>query len=550
MSIFCGHCVDIAQPVDAVIVALMAMSSEGSVNVNQTTPDAPQDEQDLVFAYLGDPTTHGGVPVRRIDTHAAVVFLAGDRAFKVKRAVRFPFLDFSTLEKRKAACEAELAVNRPFAPDIYRRVVAITREPSNRLAIAGSGPPIEWLVEMVRFDENGTLDHIASKGRIDLGIADTLARTVATAHAKAPVVDATRWIDALASYVEQNDAAFREDRELFPSPEADHLTRACRAELARLRPLLMARGQQGLIRQGHGDLHLGNIAIIDGLPVPFDALEFDPWVASGDVLYDLAFLLMDLVERKLAAAASVVLNRYLAQTRRMVDLDALSALPLFLAMRAAIRAKVTAIRRVHMPAEDRSSIATSALTYFRLATALISPPSPTLVAIGGLSGTGKSALAQALAPDLGPAPGAVVLRSDVERKAMHGVDETEPLPPDAYSAETTARVYAALAEKAGHVIAAGHSAIVDAVFAEQRERAAIAAIASTNRVRFQGLFLTADLETRLLRLRTRARDASDADAAVAQRQESYVLGDLNWAEVDASGSREDTLRNAKRAVID
>ncbi len=130
--------------------------------------------QDEVFSFLEDPRAHGGVPVKRIDTHAAAVFLAGARVFKVKRAVRFPFLDYSTLEKRKAACEAELRVNSAFAPQIYRGLVAITRAPSGELVLGGEGPPVEWALEMRRFDENATLDHLAEAGRIDLALADAL----------------------------------------------------------------------------------------------------------------------------------------------------------------------------------------------------------------------------------------------------------------------------------------------------------------------------------------------------------------------------------------
>ena len=302
------------------------------------------ESQDDVFAYLGRPSTHGGADVRRIDTHAAVVFLAAERAYKVKRAVRFPFLDFSTLEKRREACIAEIDANRPFAPAIYCRVVAITREPSGALAIGGAGEPVEYAVEMRRFDETKTLDRLADHGAVDLALADSLARAVAAAHARAPVVAAAPWIDALGAYVDQNDAAFREYPALFPAAAIERLAAASRAALSRIRPLLSARGTRGLVRRGHGDLHLGNIALIDGRPVPFDALEFDPLVASGDVLYDLAFLLMDLVERRLQPAANVVLNRYLAETRRAEDLDALTTLPFLMSMRAAIRAKVTAAR--------------------------------------------------------------------------------------------------------------------------------------------------------------------------------------------------------------
>jgi predicted kinase len=311
--------------------------------------------------------------------------------------------------------------------------------------------------------------------------------------------------------------------------------------------LLRARGRAGLVRRAHGDLHLGNIVLIGGKPVAFDAIEFDPLMATGDLLYDLAFLLMDLTERGLDRAANVVLNRYLVETQRMEDLDGLAALPLFLSLRAAIRAKVTAAKRdVH--GADRRAAAQAARDYFRLALRLITPPPPLLVAVGGLSGSGKSALARALAPPLPPSPGAVVLRSDVERKAMFGVAETERLPAAAYSEDTTKRVYAALADKARRVIGAGHTAIVDAVFSRADERGQIAAVAQAGNVSFRGLFLTADLDTRIARVTARAHDASDADAAVARHQESYALGEMTWTEVDASSDLGQTLKAAQDVI--
>jgi aminoglycoside phosphotransferase family enzyme/predicted kinase len=511
-------------------------------------PGMSEGDQNAVFALLADPATHGGSAVKRVDTHAASVFLAGERALKVKRAVRFPFLDYSTLAKRKEACEAELRINQSFAPDIYRRVVAITREDGGRLTLDGAGAAVEWALEMRRFDENATLDRLAQAGKIDAALADALGRAVTALHAGAKPVEAEPWIAALADYIEQNDAAFRDMAEFFPAAEAATLARRSRAAHSRIRPLLRERGERGLIRHLHGDLHLGNIVLLGGRPVPFDAIEFSALIASGDVLYDLAFLLMDLVERGLNPAANRVLNRYVTETKRTEDLDALATLPLFLSLRAAIRAKVTAARIDHAAPDQRAAIARSARTYFEFARRFIEPGMPRLVAVGGLSGTGKSALAQALAGEVAPDPGAVVLRSDVERKALFGKDEHERLPQDAYSPAVTARVYAIITDKARRAVAAGHSAILDAVFATRPERAAAAASAEIFGVAFYGLFLEADLDTRLARLSARGRDPSDADAAVARMQQSYDLGALDWTRIDASGTPDETLARARKAV--
>lgn len=259
--------------------------------------------------------------------------------------MRFPFLDYLTLAKRRAACEAEIEVNRAYAPSIYRGVVVITQRSDGNLAIGGAGEPVEWAVEMRRFDETQTLDHLADAGRIDDALADALGRAVAQAHGLAPVVKAATFIDELAEIIAQNDSGLRASPDLFPPQAVAELTAATRAALDRVRTLLAVRERAGLVQRCNGDLHLGNIALLDGEPLLFDAIEFDPAIATGDVLYDLAFLLMDLIARGLTRPANIVLNRHLTQTQRVEDLDALAALPLFMSLRAAIRAKVTAARR-------------------------------------------------------------------------------------------------------------------------------------------------------------------------------------------------------------
>ncbi|MGA9081205.1 MAG: AAA family ATPase [Pseudolabrys sp.] len=501
--------------------------------------------QQPAIDFLSDPATHGGAPVKRIDTHAASVFLAGERAFKIKRAVRFPFLDYSTLKKRKDACEAEMTVNRGLAPSIYRGVVPITRAPNGRLAIGGKGEPVEWAVEMRRFDESQTLDHLAEAGRVSEALADALGRAVAAAHGVAPTVTDLHFVETLAGIIAQNEAELAAEPHLLSLQDLRALAAATRDAFERVKPLLQLRERAGLVRRCHGDLHLGNIVLIDDKPVLFDAIEFDFRIATCDVFYDLAFLLMDLIERGLHSPANIVFNRYLADTRRIHDLDALAALPLFMSIRAAIRAKVTAARLRQDGSQPE--LTHSARDYAVLAQKLLTPAKARLIAIGGLSGTGKSRLARALAPSLPPLPGAVVLRSDVERKALFGAGETERLPEKAYSAETTAKVYATLAEKARRATAAGHSVVVDAVFARPSERADIAKSAGT--AAFQGLFLTANLETRLSRVGSRASDASDADSTIARKQEEFDLGHIKWSKVDASGTPDETLIRAE-AMLD
>jgi uncharacterized protein len=513
-------------------------------------PPAPPsaDSQEAVFDLLGNPATYGpglgNSEIQRHQTHAAMVFLAGDRALKVKRAVRYPFLDYSTLGKRKAACEAELEVNRRFAPQLYRRVVPITREGDGSLALDGLGEPIEWAVEMARFDEKRTLDHLAERGELDDALLGKLAVAVVAMHERAELVEGAPWIAALEQFIRNNSSVFRKHAELFPAETVSDLERQSISVLARLRPLLAKRGRQGLVRRGHGDLHLRNIAVIDGEPMAFDALEFDPVIASGDLLYDLAFLLMDLVETGHARAANRVLNGYFAAARRPADCDGIAALPFFMSLRAAIRAMATA-SRLDVAKKD---VAMLARRYFDLALELLKPVRPAIVGVGGLSGTGKSLLAQCLAPSLTPAPGALIFRSDVERKAFYGLAENEHLPGEAYRSEITERIYRTIADNAARVAKAGHSTIVDAVFAKSEERTAIETAATALGVDFHGLFLVADLKTRLDRVGARKRDASDADNAVVLKQQELPIGAVTWIRIDASGSPEQTLDKARTAL--
>ena len=498
---------------------------------------AETDMQERVFAFLADPATHPGV--LRIDTHGASVFLEGSRALKIKCAVRFPFLDYSTLEKRKAACDEEIRINRRFAPQIYRRVVPITQRSDGRLEIDGGGVPVEFAIEMTRFDERRTLDHLADAGPLDPALVDAVAKTIASSHERATVAPTEPWIHSIPGMVEGNTEAFREAGD-FSTEEIDDLAQASLSAFSGLAELLERRGRQGYVRRCHGDLHLANIVLIGQEPVLFDAIEFDPVIASVDVLYDLAFPIMDFLRYDRPVAANALLNKYLALTQSD-NLEALAALPLFMSLRAAIRSHVL-LARVSRNSHDKADVLQSARAYFQLARRTIHPSPPILVAVGGLSGTGKSVTARALAPRIPPLPGAVVLRTDVLRKQYFQIKETDRLPESAYRSEVTATIYEILSQRASKILASGHSVVVDAVFAHEAERTAIAEVARKLAVRFSGLFLVADLATRQLRVGRREADASDATPEIAGRQERYDIGALDWAQVDASGTPGQTLQ--------
>jgi aminoglycoside phosphotransferase family enzyme/predicted kinase len=499
--------------------------------------------QERVFAFLTDPATHP--QVHRIDTHAASVFLEGERALKIKRAIRFPYLDYSTLAKRKAACEQEITTNRRFAPQIYRRVVPITEDSQGSLDIDGKGTPVEFAIEMTRFDESRTIDHLAEAGPLASDLIDAIADAVAASHLAAPRVSAAPWIQSIPGIIAGNTAAFRAAT-CFPERDIDQLDVASHSALSRIGGLLEQRGRAGFARHCHGDLHLANIVLIEDKPVLFDAIEFDPTIASTDVLYDLAFPLMDFIRYDRPAAANGLMNGYLARSP-LENLDALATLPLFMSLRAAIRANVM-LARLGPARRDDADIRQSARVYFELALRLIQPAAPVLIAVGGLSGTGKSVLARALAPCVNPDPGAVVVRSDVLRKRLLRVNETDRLPESAYRPEITRQTYEELGQHAVRCLSQGHSVVVDAVFADPAERTAIRDDARKSGVRFVGLYLQTDLATRQRRVGARRSDASDATPEIAALQEQFDIGAVDWTPIDASGTPEQTLQLCQFAI--
>jgi len=495
------------------------------------------EDQRAIFAFLQDPASHGRTePVTRIDTHGAAVFLAGPDVYKVKKAVRFAFMDFSTIEKRRVACNAELVVNRANAPGLYLGVVPITLN-GQGLHLGGDGEIVEWAVHLRRFDEGATLDRLAARGPLGTVLIDALAQAVAEAHRVAPRRDGVAATGALRRLlVETTDELIAADA-IFPFEAAAAFAATLAAAFDRVAPLLARRAREGQVRRCHGDLHLGNLVLIDGAPVLFDAIEFDEAIATTDILYDLAFLVMDLCERGLKPDANRFLNRYLAATEdQALQIEGLAALPLFLSLRAAIRAKVLAAQlRLDRSKPDLKE---QALAYFKAATRFLAPVPAILVAIGGLSGTGKTTLAAAIAPELGRAPGALHLRSDVERKHLLGVSETRRLPEGAYQPEISEAVYARLQALADAALHAGQTVIVDATCQQPDDRSAIAAVAARASVPFVGIWLEAPVQLLARRVTERRGDASDADAAVVAAQARHGAGEILWNRLNAVQSLE------------
>jgi aminoglycoside phosphotransferase family enzyme/predicted kinase len=513
-----------------------------------------EDSQQDTVVFLASPDAHDGRAVERIDTHISRVFMAGDRVLKLKRAVRFPesapILDFTTLAARRAACAAEVTVNRRTAPGLYLGIAPVL--PGPRLGALAADPEaadapdaIDWVVAMRRFDQAALLDSLARRGALDASVVAALGEAVAAFHATAGRAPGYGGAEPIRRTIEGVTAELTRCANAAVGAEAaDALADVLRAALAGCAGLLDARAETGFVRHCHGDLHLRNICLIDGAPVPFDAIEFNPALANIDVLYDLAFLLMDLLHRGMAAAANAVLNLYLPHEG---DYDGLAALPLFMALRAGIRAEIAA-GRAAAGEDPGGALAAEAGEYVALAQRLLAPAPPCLIAIGGLSGTGKSAVAAALAPETGRPPGAGVIRSDVVRKRLAGRAPTARLGPDFYTPDMTRRVYAEMAAQARAALAAGQAVIADAVHARPEERAAIEAVAAAAGAPFAGLWLDAPEGLRETRVSVRRGDASDADAAVARVQSGYALGAIRWTRVDAGGALDDVVASCGWAL--
>jgi aminoglycoside phosphotransferase family enzyme/predicted kinase len=451
-----------------------------------------------------------------VETHISAVFVGHDHVLKLRKSVRLPFLDQTEAARRTALAERELALNAPHAPGLYRGLRRITRGPDGRLALDGPGEVAETLVEMAPIPAADFLDAVAAAGRLTATLLDALGDAVAALHAAAPhAPDGHDEVARFAWLLDGNRASALAAGLAPDAVAAWHA--ASRARLDAVAPVLAARADAGFVRRCHGDLHLGNLALWHGRPVPFDALEFDEALATIDIGYDLAFLLMDLDIRAGRAAASRVLARHVA---RSGDAGICAGLALWLSTRAMVRAHVAA-------ASGRD-----AGRYLAYARDVLRPVPPRLVAVGGVTGTGKTRLARAIAPALGAAPGALHLRSDEIRKRLHGVAPETRLPPAAYAPEVSARVHDEMFMLARVALAAGHSVVADAMFLDPAMRAGIAAAAGG--AAFDGLWLTAPADVLKARISARVGDASDADASVLRQVLTTDPGPMSWHVIDAS----------------
>lgn len=503
-------------------------------------------DQGEVIAFLSNPANYGlSAPVEIHETHGSRVFLAGDWAFKLKRAVKLPYLDYSTADVRKKMCARELAANRLVAPELYETVRSIIRDgQALRFGDADDPAALDWVVVMRRFSQEDLLEARRKTGKLSCADMNALAETIAQFHKSAQKSSEFGGISGIRAVVEENIGILTHaDPSICPVSLVNEYAALSETWLRRLRHTLGWRRQTGHVRRCHGDLHLNNVTMIAGKPVLFDAIEFDDSFATIDVFFDLAFVLMDLDSHGLRTHANILLNRYLERTG---DYGGLAVLPLFLACRAAIRAHVAIAARAVNANDGPDNTETGKL--LRSANYYLGARSPELIAIGGLSGTGKTTLARLLAPAMGAAPGAVILRSDVVRKSMLGVAEDVRLGDEAYGAKTNAAVYQRICDHAATALAAGHSVVVDAVFGQEGERRNIASVAHAAAAEFHGVWLTAPRAILEQRIERRSADASDATVEILGRQVAHMAAPQNWLIVPAQGAPSDVLARAEWAI--
>ena len=478
-----------------------------------------------LFAALQRPECypHPVGEVRVIETHISWVLLTGVYAYKIKKPVNLGFADFSTLGLRGHYCQEELRLNRRFAPDLYLEVVEVRGTPIAP-RVGGEGPLLDYALKMRQFPQDALAGNRLGREQLGAAEIDALAEGIAAFHATAPVAKASGRFGSSSKIREQALQNFEQMLPLARSGPDDRLLRAARhwtdREFTLRRSAFAERRRQGFVRECHGDLHLANIVVLDGRPVPFDCLEFNDELRWIDVMIEAAFLFMDLAHRGRSDLAWRFLNRYLAATG---EYEGLEVFRFYAVYRALVRAKIWLLE-----SSQREQLVPARLgrkrvfrDYLVLSERLSRPAAPALIITHGLSGSGKTTATASLAGQLG----AIHLRSDLERKRLHGI---KPLAASGsapgggiYTAQANSAVYRRLGVLAQAILDAGFPVIVDAAFLRRSEREAFRSLAEAVGVPFAILDFRAPLDVlrkRVAERSARGDDASEAGLAVLERQ--------------------------------
>ena len=455
-----------------------------------------------------------------IETHISWVIIAEPYAYKIKKSLDLGFLDFSSLEKRLHFCKEELRLNKRLAPDIYLSVIPITgtvQQPQWE----GSGKIIEYAIKMIAFPQETQLDRLLSNGELPPAKIDILAEHIAYFHTHTDIAaQDTEYGEAeiIRQPVDENFRQIREHVKNGPILQSlNKLEEWSQSTFDALQSLFVTRKATGFIRECHGDLHLRNIACLDGKPVLFDCIEFSPILRWIDVISDVAFLVMDLQDRKQPQLAQRFLNTYLECTG---DYAALNIIKYYLTYRALVRAKIDIIRAHQdgINAHEKREAKEDFEGYLKLALTYIQPTKPQIIITRGLSASGKSTISKTLLEHIG----AIRIRSDVERKRLYDqqsqATSEQEIDKGIYTPEATKRTYLKLMELAEKIIDAGYTVIVDGVFLHHQQREIFRQLAAKKQVPFTILECTASINTLRTRITKRTKGASDANLEVLENQ--------------------------------
>ena len=506
------------------------------------------DQSDLIEA-LSRPEAYGlksSHSVRVKQTNISVVFLTGDAAYKLKKGVKFPYVDYSTPEKRKAACEKERELCDLWASELNPAVVPVVKTAKGyAVGEKTDGEVVDWLLRMREFPEDMLFDVMADNGDLDRFEMMDTAEKIFKMHQAAPVVMTRDPVEIIRGRIVENNMMIRcFVPDLFDAEDVDELEAEQNKALEKLSDLLRRRREDGKIRVCHGDLTLRNIAMSDGKVTIFNPIEFNDDLTQIDVLYDFAFLLVDMESKGLRRLESILFNHYMAMS---ADWEGVPALPLFLSCRAAVNAYVFAEMTRDIKDKFESNLmANRAYEHLVMARRFLKPEKTILVACGGLSGSGKSRIGREAAPFIGNPPGAVILRDDVLRKNMLGVGLEDYLDESVYTPENEAKVFDKLCAECRRILATGQSVVADALFHEPAQRAKIEQIAREMNADFQGIWVDAPLEVRKQRVLSRQRNPSDVKTPEElDKQLNKDVGLVTWDKVDTSGDRMATLSQVR-----
>lgn len=466
---------------------------------------------------------HPVTQIRLIETHISWVLLTGDYAYKIKKPLNLGFLDFSTLALRRQCCDEELRLNRRFAPQIYLEVVPITGDTESP-RVSGNGAAIEYAVKMRQFPQETLASERLAAGKLAPSELAYFAAELAAIHRSAAATDAGSAFGTPSAILDAAIQNFDQLSPLLTGTDAAAAMAVLRtwtvATHDACKPLMEKRRVGGAVREGHGDLHLGNIVRIDERLIPFDCIEFNTSLRWNDVVSETAFLVMDLHDRDSPELGWLFLNAWLDASG---DHEGIALLPFYLVYRAMVRAKVHALRACQsgVAADESVRLMNECRRYLALAQQFSRPPAPTLIITHGLSGSGKSRVAA----ELMQRPGAIRIRSDVERKRMHGLpssaDSASAVAGGLYSAWATQRLYRHLADLARNILKAGQPVIVDAAFLQRRQRDLLREVANACAAPFLIVNVTAPREVlgdRIRQRRLAGGDPSEADVAVLEHQ--------------------------------